>query len=83
MKKCPVCNSRLFDDMDVCYNCLHHFEDIGEIKEEYVDSSGVSVNVSPNQSLDAKCASISFEMGDFLIAFKDFLDDYFKRIKCA
>lgn len=83
MKKCPVCNSRLFDDMDVCYNCLHHFEDIGDIKEEYVDSSGVSFNVSADQDSDAKCASISFEMGDFLIAFKNFLDDYFKRIKCA
>ena len=83
MKKCPVCNSRLFDDMDVCYNCLHHFEDIDDIKEESVDSSEVSFNVSADQNFDANYASISFEIGDFLIAFKNFLDDYFKCIKCA
>lgn len=27
MKYCPVCKSRVFDDMDTCFNCLHHFED--------------------------------------------------------
>lgn len=25
MKVCPVCGSRCFDDMDVCYGCLHDF----------------------------------------------------------
>ena len=26
MKVCPVCQGKVFDDMDTCYNCLHHFE---------------------------------------------------------
>lgn len=26
MKVCPVCKSRLFDDMDTCYGCMHRFE---------------------------------------------------------
>ena len=26
MKTCPVCRSRCFDDMPVCYGCLHDFE---------------------------------------------------------
>ena len=25
MKVCPVCGSRCFDDMEVCYGCLHDF----------------------------------------------------------
>ena len=25
MKTCPVCGSRSFSDMDVCYGCLYHF----------------------------------------------------------
>lgn len=26
MKICPICHARCFDDMDVCYGCMHHFE---------------------------------------------------------
>ncbi len=26
MKTCPVCKARCFDDMPVCYGCLHDFE---------------------------------------------------------
>ena len=25
MKICPVCSARCFDDMEVCYGCLHTF----------------------------------------------------------
>ena len=25
MKICPVCNARCFDDMEVCYGCMHRF----------------------------------------------------------
>lgn len=25
MKQCPVCKARCFDDMEICYGCLHHF----------------------------------------------------------
>lgn len=31
MKQCPVCKARCFDDMEICYGCLHRFE------EEYPD----------------------------------------------
>ena len=27
MKVCPVCKSRCFDDMKICYGCMHKFED--------------------------------------------------------
>ena len=26
MKTCPVCQGRVFDDMDTCFNCLYRFE---------------------------------------------------------
>lgn len=25
MKTCPICNARCFDDMELCYGCLHDF----------------------------------------------------------
>lgn len=27
MKQCPVCKSQCFDDMDVCYGCMHRFDE--------------------------------------------------------
>lgn len=31
MKTCPVCKARCFDDMEICYGCLHRFgkDDVG------------------------------------------------------
>lgn len=29
MKTCPVCKAQCFDDMEVCYGCLHRFADDG------------------------------------------------------
>ena len=26
MKICPVCQGKVFDDMDTCYNCMHRFD---------------------------------------------------------
>ena len=26
MKKCPTCGSTSFDDMDICYACMYHFD---------------------------------------------------------
>jgi hypothetical protein len=25
MKECPICHAHCFDDMDVCYGCMHRF----------------------------------------------------------
>ena len=83
MKKCPVCSSRLFEDMDVCYNCLHHFEGNGGIEDEAGNISETSFNASKERKLSTDGVPLSFDMGDFLMAFRNFLDDYFKRIKCA
>ena len=29
MKTCPICKARCFDDMEVCYGCMHQFEPEG------------------------------------------------------
>ncbi|MEG1561565.1 MAG: hypothetical protein RR323_04085 [Raoultibacter sp.] len=26
MKTCPICKARCFDDMEICYGCMHQFE---------------------------------------------------------
>lgn len=27
MKTCPICHSRCFDDMEICFGCMHRFDD--------------------------------------------------------
>lgn len=40
MKTCPVCHARCFDDMDMCYGCLHRFsgEDSLQCDDNGLDS---------------------------------------------
>ena len=33
MKICPVCKARCFDDMQVCYGCMHRFDQDAQAKE--------------------------------------------------
>ena len=33
MKVCPECKSRCFDDMEICYGCMHKFTD-KEVKND-------------------------------------------------
>lgn len=33
MKICPVCSARCYDDMSVCYGCLHDFSKDEHVKE--------------------------------------------------
>ena len=42
MKTCPVCKARCFDDMEICYGCMHRFEDDADNKEMRVeDATGI------------------------------------------
>lgn len=40
MKTCPICNAKAFDDMDVCYGCLHRFDE----RRPSAPSGGVGPN---------------------------------------
>lgn len=68
MKKCPVCKSNIFDDMDTCYNCLHKFE-----MEEQIDTkTSVSDFVRVGSAID---------VSDFLNEYHKFLGSYINRNK--
>ncbi|MCL1797820.1 MAG: hypothetical protein FWG24_05880 [Eggerthellaceae bacterium] len=34
MKICPICNARCFDDMEICFGCMHRFDILGQAVEE-------------------------------------------------
>lgn len=56
MKICPVCNARCYDDMSLCYGCLHDFS-----KDEYVKKMPSAAIASPDQS------GVPFEFGDLAV----------------
>ena len=53
MKECPVCGARCFDDMEVCYGCLHDFsrEDTSPIGQAVPSSCDQEIEeaVMPSQ----------------------------------
>ena len=51
LKKCPVCGSSCFSDMDVCYGCLHRF-----------GSGEARIEVAPRPLNEALPANPSFPM---------------------
>ena len=38
MKTCPICNARCFDDMEICYGCMHPFVSEERSGEKRVDA---------------------------------------------
>lgn len=68
MKVCPICKARTFEDMEICYNCLHKFED----------------DVQEAQTLPHTEIKPLVEEGDvvdFLSSYYDFLGAYLKKVK--
>ena len=42
MKECPVCGAACFEDMEVCYGCLHSFEEgaqKGQVPHEQISQA--------------------------------------------
>lgn len=55
MKTCPVCKSLCFDDMPVCYGCMHDFErDVIDEPEEAVPPVSSCVAASAEEANRAK-----------------------------
>lgn len=42
MKTCPICAARCFDDMEVCYGCMHRFDEAGSPQRQDVESGSFS-----------------------------------------
>lgn len=62
MKTCPICNAKTFDDMDVCYGCLHRFG-----KERFSPSSGSGESGSNGKvDLEVKQAPGASQDGGFI-----------------
>lgn len=55
MKTCPVCKSRLFDDMDTCYGCMYRFGDKSEGEREGL--AVLPVSPSPKETLPEQLPS--------------------------
>lgn len=69
MKVCPVCGSRCFDDMDVCYGCLHDFmregpspisQAVESACESEVEEAVLPVSIGDNVfGIEAETASLA------------------------
>ena len=59
MKTCPVCRSRCFDDMPVCYGCLHDFER-GILIKDAVDNVDKDAEDMPEEAVLPKPPSCSY-----------------------
>lgn len=58
MKACPVCHARTFDDAEVCYGCMHRYEDAAACRKAAVCNtaweSDVGVSVPKPAPLSAE-----------------------------
>ncbi|MBQ9691250.1 MAG: hypothetical protein IJV62_04040 [Eggerthellaceae bacterium] len=55
MKICPVCNAKTFDDMRICFGCLHHLGD----KKDLSTAIPVSDNQATSQNTQACINSLT------------------------
>lgn len=75
MKRCPICDARVFEDMEVCFGCLYHFkEDKAKVAYE-ASAEGLRSPLASHQPLtienksyhDAVCTeeSLSIPQNEF------------------
>ena len=86
MKNCPVCQGKVFDDMDTCFNCLYHFEDglkpqkssqIPNIEERRGYEPEPVLDFSPKWNMP-KDEESTFR--DYLFKYSSFLNNYLKDL---
>ena len=84
MKNCPVCQGKVFDDMDTCFNCLYHFDDglkpqissqIPYIEEERGYEPEPALDFSPAWNMPKEETSV---FRDYLTKYSSFLNNYLK-----
>lgn len=55
MKTCPVCKANCFDDMDVCFGCLHDFSRQGPASPQHarppVLESSIEEDLEPEEAV--------------------------------
>lgn len=63
MKTCPVCQATCFDDMDVCYGCMHRFPAVSLDKKE-PPSGKAAKSESPNVRGASAVRPAAFSVGE-------------------
>ncbi len=53
MKECPICKAWCFDDMDVCYGCMHHFDAQGSGMSADPSSAAASTSEGATEVMEA------------------------------
>ncbi len=53
MKSCPICHMRSFDDMELCYGCLHRFTTNTEPQHTQVQETQ-ETEATPESSLTCR-----------------------------
>lgn len=61
MKVCPVCKAACFDDMEVCYGCLHRFP---QEREEDLWEEFEREEAFRSEASGSDCVQIPFLLGD-------------------
>ncbi len=72
-KRCPVCKTSVFADMDVCYNCMYRFgsnEKLESVSQKCIGPDSAAGSAAPS----ARGADLLFS--EFLVEFERFLGDF-------
>lgn len=81
MKVCPVCKSRCFEDMDICYGCLYKFKQNDNAnKEELVDHIPEYFELEPFLCVEEESAAYNFESPEINITNNDNMLDINLRV---
>lgn len=71
MKRCPICKTTLFDDMDTCYGCMYKFGTKPELEARVsIESNKPGVENIEIGGLNSENADL---FGSFLVECEGFL----------
>lgn len=86
MKTCPVCGSAIFDDMGMCFGCMHRFEGDEPARSDPAERSAGSKMCSGDAAAMRTSASGKTPQsprgeqadlfGEFLVEFERFLGGF-------
>lgn len=72
MKRCPVCEATLFEDMDTCFGCMYRFGTRPDLEQQAETRSQAG---QPGSGA-AATAPESCLLGQFLVELHRFLGDF-------
>lgn len=73
LKTCPVCRTNVFDDMDVCFNCMYRFGSNEKLEEALARESPSDMTTGPPRGMCETARGDKCLFGEFLVEFDRFL----------